>query len=328
MAKSRQRDPFDHEDAFSRNIGWVTREEQQRLRRARIAVAGLGGVGGIHALTLTRLGVENFNIADFDHVEVHNFNRQAVATISTLGQPKVDVLTRMIRDINPDAEVRSFPSGVTPHNVADFLNGVDIYVDGLDFFAVEARRMLFAECYARGIPAVTAAPLGMGVGFLYFKPGGMSFEEYFRLEGQPMQEQLTRFIAGLAPGVLQRSYLAVPSSVNFIEQRGPSTGMACNLCAGVTGVEVLKILLKRGRLRAAPWGMQFDAYRQKLVFTWRPFGNANPLQMILLWLIRAQLKRGLAHRSLSAEPSFAPSPVRKAFVRMAKGVFRSLRPSP
>src|SRR6185503_1251560 len=121
-----------------------------------------------------------------------------------VGQPKAEVLARMARDINPEADIRSFPGGVTPANVADFLKDVDVYVDGLDFFAVDARRMLFAECHAKGIPAVTAAPLGMGVGFLYFKPGAMSFEEYFRLEGQPRQEQLARFIAGLAPWVLQR----------------------------------------------------------------------------------------------------------------------------
>ena len=283
---------FVYENAFSRNIGWVSREEQERLRRARVAIAGLGGVGGVHAMTLARLGVENFNISDFDRFEPHNFNRQAGAMMSSVGQPKADVMTRMVRDVNPNADIRTFPSGVKPDNVAEFLKGVDIYVDGLDFFAVDARRMLFAECYARGIPAVTAAPLGMGVAFLYFKPGGMSFEEYFRLEGQPKQEQLVRFIAGLAPKVLQRSYLAVPSAVNFKEQRGPSTGMACSLCAGVTGIEVLKILLKRGKVRAAPWGMQFDAYQQKLVFTWRPFGNANPVQQVLLSLIRAQLKRG------------------------------------
>jgi len=183
---------------------------------------------------------------------------------------------------------------VKPDNVANFLNGVDIYVDGLDFFAVDARRMLFAECYARGIPAVTAAPLGMGVGFLYFKPGGMSFEEYFRLEGQPKQEQLARFIAGLAPKVLQRTYLAVPSAVNFIEQRGPSTGMACNLCAGVTGVEVLKILLQRGRLRAAPWVCSLMPIGRNWYLPGGPSVMPIRCKKILLWLIRAQLKRGLA----------------------------------
>jgi hypothetical protein len=66
--------------------------------------------------------------------------------------------------------------------------------------------------------------------------------------------------------------------------------MACDLCAGVTGTAVLKILLGRGPLRAAPWAMQFDAYRQKLRFTWRPWGNANPLQQLLLLAIRPKLR--------------------------------------
>jgi hypothetical protein len=130
------------------------------------------------------------------------------------------------------------------------------------------------------------------VALLYFDPKGMSFEQYFRLEGQPRQEQLARFIAGLSPAMLQRGYLVEPSAVNFAEERGPSTAMACELCAGVMGTEVLKILLKRGPMRAAPWGYQFDAYRQKLVRTWRPFGNANPLQRLLLRIIRSKLGGG------------------------------------
>jgi hypothetical protein len=150
--------------------------------------------------------------------------------------------------------------------------------------------MVFAACRTRGIPAVTVAPLAMGAALLYFHPRGMSFEQYFRVEGQPRQEQLARFIAGLSPAMLQRNYLVVPEAVNFSEERGPSTAMGCELCAGVMGTEVLKILLKRGPLRAAPWGVHYDAYRQKAVRTWRPFGNANPLQRLLLALIRRQLR--------------------------------------
>lgn len=283
---------FDYSIAFSRNLGWVTAAEQARLRGARIAIAGLGGAGGAHLLTLSRLGVARFNIADFDHFEVHNFNRQAGAFMSALGQPKADAMAKMALDVNPEAEVRSFGVGVTAANLDDFLRDVDVYVDGIDFFAVDARRMLFAGCYERGIPAVTAAPLGMGVSLLYFKPGGMSFERYFRLEGCSRDEQYARFIAGLSPAMLQRRYLAVPEAVNFAEQRGPSTVMACDLCAGVTGTAVLKLLLGRGSVRPAPWAMQFDAYEQKLSFTRRPFGNANPLQRLLLKLIRTKLRGG------------------------------------
>ena len=283
---------FDYAAAFSRNIGWVTPEEQTALTRSRVAIAGLGGVGGSHLLTLARLGIGSFSIADFDRFELQNFNRQVGATLSNVGLPKVEVLERMARDINPELDVRAFPQGVTADNVDAFLEGVAVYVDGLDFFAVDARRLVFAACRERGIPAVTVAPLGMGAALLYFDPAGMSFEQYFRLEGRSRQDQLARFMAGLSPAMLQRRYLAVRSAVNFNQEKGPSTPMACELCAGVMGTEVLKILLKRGALRAAPWGIHYDGYRQKLVRTWRPFGNANPLQRVLLVLIRRLLQGG------------------------------------
>lgn len=130
----------------------------------------------------------------------------------------------------------------------------------------------------------------MGVALLYFKPGGMSLENYFRFDDHPRFEQLARFVAGLSPAMLHRNYLVVPSSVDFNNQRGPSTIMACDLCAGVVGTAVLKLLLGRGDLRPVPWGMQFDAYHHKVKHSWRPFGNANPLQQMLLMLIRRKLK--------------------------------------
>lgn len=281
---------FDYSVAFSRNLGWVTAAEQARLRSARIAIAGLGGAGGAHVMTLSRLGVAQFNIADFDHFEVHNFNRQAGGLMPFLGHRKSDVLARMALEVNPETDIRPFHEGVTSANVGEFLRDVDLYVDGIDFFAMEARRMVFAACHERGIPALTAAPLGMGVSLLYFSPKGMSFEDYFRLEGHDAHEQYARFIAGLSPAMLQRNYLVAPDAVNFQEKRGPSTMMAIDLCAGVLGTEALKVLLGRGELKAAPWAMQFDAYRHRLSFTWRPFGNANPLQQLLLMLIRPKLK--------------------------------------
>lgn len=281
---------FDYGQAFSRNIGWVTEAEQEKLRFARVAIAGLGGVGGAHLLTLSRLGMSRFHVADFDDFGVHNMNRQVGAFMSTVDRPKVQVLSEMAHDINPEADVRVFPQGVTEANVDEFLRDVDVYVDGIDFFALPARRMIFNACYERGIPALTAAPLGMGVALMYFKPGGMSFEKYFRVEGHGENEQYARFIAGLSPAMLQRDYLVAPEAVNFQERRGPSTMMSCNLCAGVMGVAVLKVVLGRGQLRPAPWGMQFDAYHQKTKFTWRPFGNANPIQQIMLRLIRPLLE--------------------------------------
>jgi len=79
--------------------------------------------------------------------------------------------------------------------------------------------------------------------------------------------------------------------VNFAERRGPSTFMACQLCAGIIATESLKILLGRGDVLAAPWGMQFDAYRNKLKRTWRPGGNRHPIQRLAIAIGRRQFAR-------------------------------------
>ena len=282
---------FSYEEAFARNIGWLTRQEQQALRAKRVAIAGLGGVGGSHLLTLVRLGVGRFHLADPDRFELANFNRQAGAELATVGRLKVEVMAERARAINPELELRLFPEGVQAGNLDAFLQDVDLYLDGLDFFVLETRRRVFAACERLGIPAVTAAPLGMGAALLCFVPGGMGFEDYFRLEGHPEEEQLLRFLVGLAPAALHRTYLVDPSSVDLARHRGPSTAMACELCAGLAATQALKLLLGRGPVPAAPRGLQLDAYRNRLAVTWRPGGNRHPLQRLALRLARRQLRR-------------------------------------
>lgn len=280
---------FSYNEAFSRNIGWLTQQEQDRLRQKRVAIAGLGGVGGVHLLTLCRLGISKFHLADFDCFDLANFNRQAGATVSTLDRSKLEVMIQQARDINPELEITGFAEGVTEDNLDAFVDGVDLYIDGLDFFAFEARQQVFAACAAKGIPAVTAAPLGMGTAVLNFLPGGMSFDDYFRFEDGPEAEMPLRFLMGLAPARLQMGYLADPSTVDFANRKGPSTIMACQLCAGVAATEALKILLGRGPVRTAPRGYHFDAYRNKLALTWRPGGNRNPLQRLFIALAKRKL---------------------------------------
>lgn len=285
---------FDYQSAFARNIGWLREDEQQVLRTKRVAIAGMGGVGGAHLLTLARLGIGRFNIADLDSFELANFNRQAGAAMSTLGRPKVEVMAQAARDINPELELGVFPDGVNEANLEAFFDGVDVYVDGLDFFSFDIRERVFDYCARNGIPAVTVAPLGMSAALLNFLPGEMSFEEYFQVAGRPDLEKAVRFLVGLAPALQHRHYLADKTRVSLGSGAGPSTVMACQLCAGVAGTEVLKLLLGRGKVWAAPHGIQFDGYRNKLAHTWRPGGNRNPLNRLAIEIAMRQL--GLRHR--------------------------------
>ncbi len=297
---------FDYYEAFSRNLGWVTRTEQEVLRDKRVAIAGMGGVGGSHLLTLSRLGVGAFNLADFDQFELANFNRQAGASMPHLGRSKLEVMSELAMGVNPELALKTFPKGVSKANLDEFLEGVSLYVDSIDFFALDIRRAVFAACHERGIPAITAAPLGMGSALLCFLPGEMSFEEYFRMEGQPAEEQALRFMLGLAPQPLHMAYLVDDSRINMEEKRGPSTPMACELCAGFAGTYALKILLNRGDVPAAPRGIHFDAYRNKLARTWRPGGNNNPLQRFALSVARRRLAAAAADQPVADEPRETP----------------------
>ena len=98
---------FDYHDAFSRNIGWLSREEQRALRSKRIAIAGMGGVGGDHLVRMARLGCANFSISDMDVFEQANFNRQYGATMETVGRPKVEVMRDITLSVNPS----KYPGG-------------------------------------------------------------------------------------------------------------------------------------------------------------------------------------------------------------------------
>jgi molybdopterin/thiamine biosynthesis adenylyltransferase len=276
---------FDFRQAFSRNIGLVSEEEQARLRTARVAIGGLGGVGGVHALALARLGIGGFSLADLDRFELANMNRQAGASMDTLNRPKVEVMAEMVTGINPTADLRLFPGGIGEANIDEFLDGAVAAVDGIDFFAMPVRRLLFRKARERGIYALTAAPIGFGATLHVFSPTGMSFDEYFDLrDGMSLPEQVIQFGLGLAPRLAQRRYFP-PSSLDLMGRRAPSMGSACLLCAGLVATEVTNLILGRRPPRVAPHFSQFDP----LVPTYKTgrlwWGNRNPIQRAKKWWV-------------------------------------------
>ncbi|WP_448553931.1 ThiF family adenylyltransferase [Thalassotalea montiporae] len=298
---------FDYDVAFSRNIGWVTEEEQQIIKSKRIAIAGMGGVGGDHVLTLARLGITKFNLSDFDEFGCENTNRQVGATVDTYGQKKLDTMIAMAKAINPEIEFKTFPEGINEENTEEFLKDVDCYVDSLDFFALEARKRVFRLCAEKNIPATTAAPIGMGTAYLNFLPGGMTFEEYFRLDGYSENEQYLRFFLGLTPAALQQAYLVDPTKLDLANKKGPSTTIGCKLAAGVTGANVAKILLNRGDVIPIPHGLHFDAYTNQYKKTWRPGGNNNLIQKLAFKVAKKRLLAPQSNQEAasSAEPTMS-----------------------
>ena len=223
--------------------------------------------------------------------DLANMNRQYGAGMPNLGRNKAEVMAEAAMAINPELQLRVFPEAVTRANVDEVLDGVDILVDGIDFFAVDTRRLVFAEARKRGIWSVTAGPLGFSTAWLVFSPTGMSFDEYFDLDQTPDRfDQLISFLVGLAPRATHRSYLDF-ARVDPRTGQGPSAGLACHLCSGVTATEVLKILLGRGPVHPVPAYFQFDAYRQRLVRGRLPLGNRHPWRRMMRRVARKKLEQ-------------------------------------
>nr|BFD69096.1 hypothetical protein HAGR004_41180 [Bdellovibrio sp. HAGR004] len=273
--------------AFARNLGWITSGEAQYLSNVTVAIAGVGGVGGHYCEVMARLGVQNFHLADPDTFEIANFNRQNGSGFSALGQPKLDVLSRRILDINPQAKITRFPDGVNDENRRRFLSNTDLYLDGLDYFAFDERIKIFALARELRIPAITVAPIGSGAAALVFDDHSMSFSDYFGMHVQQSEsEKSSRFLLGLAPSLQHIKYMADRSYVNFADHRVPSLPFGCYLAGGVAGSLALKILLKRGKVLRAPWSLHYDAYLNsyKKKYVW--LGFRNPVQRIKLLIIQ------------------------------------------
>ncbi len=278
---------YDYNLAFSRNLGFLNEKDQELIASKTIGIPGLGGVGGCHLHTLARLGFKKFHIADFDTFDVHNFNRQIGAKISTLGKTKVEVMHEMILDIIPEAEIKMFPEGVNDSNRSDFLEGLDYLVDGLDFFAIKERAILCETALKKGIYVLTAGPFGMGTNVLVFNPKGMSFNEYFNFkEGMSSEDMLAHFLAGANPRPIFLKYVFHKDKID------PSSGKVPSLYLGVsaatTGLvsELYKLVLNNGPVRFVPRSCQYDFYFQKIKHNWIPFGNKNLKQKIMIKILK------------------------------------------
>lgn len=275
---------FNYDLAFSRNIGWLRPEDQQKLRSKRIAIPGLGGVGGHHLHGFLRLGFSKFNIADPDSFEVQNFNRQMGASMLTLQQSKLTVAESFARSINPEVEIRAFPIGVTLDNMHSFLEDVDLVVDGLDLFAMDIRIPLYELAHKKGIPVITAGPFGMGTSIIAFNPKAISFGQYFDLlrEDLTVEAKIIRFLAGMTPYLLHRKYLRFPEAVDIFARRLPSLNIGCFAASAAIGAMAIEILLDQDNpeIRWAPKGFHVDFNRHRAVRFYRPWGNKNPLQKL------------------------------------------------
>lgn len=144
---------------FSRTELLLGKENMQKLKNSRVAVFGIGGVGGHAAEALARSGVGALDLIDSDVISVTNINRQIIATLDKVGEYKTDVMKERIALINPEADVRVYRKFFLPENADEFdFTQYDYVIDAVD--TVSAKIELVMKAQAAGTPIICSMGAG------------------------------------------------------------------------------------------------------------------------------------------------------------------------
>lgn len=253
-----------------RNVGFISAEQQEKLRACKVAVLGAGGIGGTAFEVLVRTGIGRFSIVDRDTFEPTNLNRQILATRRTLGKRKIDVAADRAKEINPDVLVEKFDH-IDEANVGEILDGAAVAVMGIDSLGpcIIASR----KCRDLNIPLVEGWAIPYG-NVRVFTKDTPTLEQVYGLptEGRP--------VADISEGELKQLGLLIFQKLGQIEgvreyysdevieniQRGRIVSFAPTvwLTAVLMALETVKVLLDWGKPALAPNLALYDPFQQRI----------------------------------------------------------------
>ena len=207
-------------ERYQRNLGVISPSEQVKLLQSKVAVIGAGGLGGTVLELLTRIGIGKLIIADKDIIGDSNLNRQILSTETNLGQSKTEVAVKRVKEINSSTDITGHSVFVDSNNVKKIIEEADVVVDALDNLPV--RFMLQKACRELSIPLVHGAIAGFNGQLTTIFPQDKGLE------------------------LIYGSNKDLPEHGSEITLGAPTVTPA--LIASLEAQEVVKILLKRGKL--------------------------------------------------------------------------------
>lgn len=252
-------------EMVKKNIGVYSRTEQERLRKAKVIIFGLGGVGGYEAILFARMGVGHISGVDPDEFEISNINRQMLALSSVLDEPKAKVAEKVVKDIHPYISTNFQQTKVDEDNVIELIKGHDIVIEAVD--DMPSRVIIHRTARELGIPSVGMSGSPPTRGFVStFFPTGIAYEEALNVSivGQKLTDpDLRQQVADIKKG---RAWYSV--------ERGAPKEWAQDFCDGKVGWiitpmrahllslfsfnEAIQVLTGREPLARAPKGILID----------------------------------------------------------------------
>lgn len=281
-------------DRTNRNIGWITNEEQNILKNTTIGIAGCGGMGGLVAQILLRAGVGTIKIADTEVFDTSNINRQFGATYKTIGHNKAFATATLLRETTDDTTIHVYPKGITEEYVDDFVNGCDLILDEIEYWALSGRIMLHQKAMSLGIHIINANTVGFGSRLFLFTPNSATIEDCLginykeaiifdkKLEsGTARIEERIKAMAAVTLGLVPEYLFYSPkhekcgnmkSVAKRLAEEGKAPIFATNppMCSGFLADHVALYLLRNSgvirktiKLPIAPGYLLFDAAKMK-----------------------------------------------------------------
>lgn len=243
------------------------------MRKTTIAVAGVGGVGGLLVERLVRLGIGNIRLTDPGTFEISNINRQYGCTRSSDQLQKAEIVCRAVREINPEAGISCDNCGINSYPDAEKLAaGADLVIDEMDYGAWKESIYLQRAARKHGIYYCFAGAIGFGALLTIFDPQGMTLEEYNGLAADQDLDQRETVIVGtervlpVAPSYIGRAMSRETLSEILAGQKPvPTCSIGVGLASILAADAAISIILKRKEIVTAPRYIYVDLFDQQFL---------------------------------------------------------------
>ena len=257
---------------------FFSREELDKIMNTTVAIAGLGGVGAITAELLARWGIKKFRLLDKDKYEPTNLNRQLFATSKTLGQYKVDVAAKRIKEINPYTKIEmAIKDRISSENSHEFLKGADILIQTTD----SPSSLLFYKIAQRyKVPVVN--------GYTTITGGYVSVYDYRFSKCYSFLERIKNYLKWRSMKKITKMTL---KELDELDRKwGHKTSASINFVTNAVGclivAEAIKLLSGRGEVVKYPYQIEFDLFSIKLKKKkmYSPFALSNYKKLVTIFL--------------------------------------------
>jgi molybdopterin/thiamine biosynthesis adenylyltransferase len=254
-----------YREIFSRNRGLITEDEQSLLRRSTVAIAGVGGVGGLLAERLIRIGIGRLKISDPGDFQKSNFNRQYGASMVTLDHNKAEIVSRQLADINPTAQIVWDKTGISDESSANvFIHDADFIIDEMDFGMFKQSIRLQRAARQQNKYYFFTSAIGFGAMIVIFDPRGLTLEEFDDLpidvnldEVEKINVSIERIVPNI-PAYLHVSIREDLADICAGRRTGPSSSVGVGLASILAANEAVNIILRKRDIRVAPLFIQAD----------------------------------------------------------------------